>query len=394
MNMNMNRKCTVFMTALCLCALFTGCGRTKVNLNDYLSVDCDGYDTVGTASSNLDIEAMIKENPKAFGLTDSSSEMDALSVQIQLEEAISGELDKTSDLSNGDSVQYHWEISNLAALQENYPVSFSYEDQTYPVENLEKAEEFDPFDNLQVTFTGTAPYGQINMEVGSENVSNLVFHANPYENLKNGDKVTITADSSSESSTLEEICIQAGKIPTCTEKEYTVEGLTSYAAELKDIPEDMQEKMKNQAADALRSYGTTWEKDCTMQGEPEFVGYYFLTGKEGFSPSPYNDLYLVYKYTASINALKRGGSSSEKVQGEETYYTFYRYSDIQILGDGTCSVDLSSGQLCENSSESDYGYVNFIAIFYHFRGYRDIDSLFNACVTANAEQYNYESTVQ
>lgn len=175
--------------------------------------------------------------------------------------------------------------------------------------------------------------------------------------------------------------------------------MTSYATTLDEIPDDMKEKMQNQAYDSFISYsaGLTnipdWQRTITIQ-EPEFLGYYFLTGKEGFMPNPYNDLYLVYKYTANINALKKGSSSSDKVQGDETYYFYYRYSDIQNLPDGTCSVDLSSGQLCEKSSESEYGYINFISVFFNFKGYLDIDSLFNESVTSHTEKYNYENTVK
>ena len=65
-----------------------------------------------------------------------------------------------------------------------------------------------------------------------------------------------------------------------------------------------------------------------------------------------------------------------------------------LLEDGTCTTDLSSGELCSNTIESDYGYWDFIATFYTFHGYKDLDSLFNDCVTQKIGEYNYENTVQ
>ena len=83
-----------------------------------------------------------------------------------------------------------------------------------------------------------------------------------------------------------------------------------------------------------------------------------------------------------------------KVHGEETYYTFYQYSDIILLEDRTCSVDMSAGSMCETSVQTDYGYMSFFPVFYDFKGYRDLDSLFNDCITTKIDTYQYESTVQ
>ena len=374
-----------------LCLVLTGCGRTKVNLNDYLTVKYDGYETVGTASSQFDVERLISENPSAFGLKGEVSEMELLGVEMVLDEALDGSLDKSSGLSNGDTITYHWTVSNEESLKEKYPISFVYEDTSYTIEGLKPAEEFDPFDEITVTFSGIAPFGKVDITQSGESPY-LMYNVDKASSLKNGDTVKITVDGL-------ELCAEYGKIPTAEEKEYTVEGLASYASTLDEIPDDMKQKMQNQAHDSLISYGAELAGIPNWQGtiavsEPEFLGYYLLTGKEGFTPTPYNGLYLVYKYTASINALKRGGSASDKVQGDETYYCYYYYSDIQNLPDGTCSVDLSAGQLCKKTSESDCGYQNFIPIFFNFKGYPDIDSMFNDCVTSQTEQYNYESTVK
>ncbi|MBD5143700.1 MAG: hypothetical protein HDT22_08865 [Ruminococcus sp.] len=345
------KKYSIITGIFSLCLVLTGCGRTKINLNDYLTVNYDGYETVGTASSSFDMEKMISENPSAFGLKGEISEMELLGVEIILDESLNGSLDKTNGLSNGNKITYHWEIAREDSLKEKYPVSFVHEDTTYTIEGLEPAKEFDPFEGITVTFRGIAPFGKVSIDESGEDPY-LIYDADKTSGLKNGDTIKVTVDGL-------DMCPQFGKIPTVEEKEYTVEGLTSYVTTLDEIPDDMKEKMQNQAYDSFISYsaGLTnipdWQGTIAIQ-EPEFLGYYFLTGKEGFTPNPYNDLYLVYKYTANINALKKGSSSSDKVQGDETYYFYYHYSDIQNLPDGTCSVDLSSGQLCEKSSESEY----------------------------------------
>ncbi|MEE5993904.1 MAG: protein kinase [Oscillospiraceae bacterium] len=190
------------------------------------------------------------------------------------------------------------------------------------------------------------------------------------------------------------------EIPTTEEVTETIARTEPfYATKVDEIPEDMKEKMKNQAQDSFISYraGLTgipdWQGTIAVP-DAEFLGYYFLTEKEGFTSTPHNDLYLIYKYSADIFALKRGGNGVDKEQGNETYYFYYRYSDIQIMPDGTCTVDLSSGRICDKTSESDYGYQNLIPCFFFFKGYPDIDSLFNECVATKVEKYQYENTVE
>ena len=448
--------CSIAMTMLSLsmCAVLTGCGRTKINLNDYLTVDYNGYDTVGTASSSFDLDRMITENPSAFGLKGEVSEMDLLGVEMQIADSLKGTLNQTSNLSNGDNITYQWNISDEESIKEKYPVDFSHEDTSYTISGLEQPEEFDPFENITIEYSGIAPNGTANINTSGAVVDGLIYMADKTADLKNGDVITITVSASDNSSSnspawtdyvdeseiygyelddegyegyidsngdfhrfedvvkennnnnnnnnnnsnidsnLKNYCRKKGKIPTVSEKEYTVDGLTSYVMAIDEIPKDMQEKMQSQANDSLQSYSAGWEEDVSMK-ESEFIGYYLLTAKEGFSANPYNTIYLVYRYTASIHAYVRGGSSDEKVDGEETYYIFYRYSDIKLLEDGTCSVDLSSGKMCDNSCESNYGYPSGwgFSVFYKFKGYPDLDSMFNECVTKNIETYNYENTV-
>ena len=50
------------MTAL------TGCGSTEVDLNQYVSLECEGYDSAGTATYTIDWEGLVDDNRKAFDL--------------------------------------------------------------------------------------------------------------------------------------------------------------------------------------------------------------------------------------------------------------------------------------------------------------------------------------
>jgi hypothetical protein len=245
------------------------------------------------------------------------------------------------------------------------------------------AEEINPFDYLNVTCSGFAPMGSISLSADSSAPTTITFTANQSSNLSNGDIVIITAETTSSSYTLSQ-----------TTQEYTVSGLDSYATKIDDIPDDMQEKMLQQANDSITADGATWSEGNSIKSL-DFVGYYFLKGKEGFDASPYNKIYCVYKVTAQITGKLEGDEEgTEAYASDEVYYTYFRYSDIMILKDGTCTVDLSQGSMSSNSISTEHGYWSW-GYFetYSLPGYKDLDSMFNDCITQNVANYEYENTV-
>lgn len=249
-------------------------------------------------------------------------------------------------------------------------------------EEEETLEEINPFEVLDVTFSGTYPESKINCSGGSPYVN---YTPDMEKSIKNGDTITITAEL--------KLNYENKYKLTETQKEYTADGLCSYAMSIAEIPEDMKNKMEQQAYDGILADSAKWEDNVSLN-TADMIGYYFLTSKEGYSQKPYNELYLVYNMSTNVTGLKRGGDGETQETGTENYYTYYQFSDIILMPDGTCSVDLSNGELANNVIESDYGYWDLISCFYKYNGYKDLDSMFNDCVASKAETYSYESTVQ
>ncbi len=375
------------LLAVCTVGVLTGCGSKSVNLNDYLKVSYSGYDTIGTASYSIDIDRLIEENPEAFGLKDGASEIDVAKIEMDIYDSINGSLDKNSELSNGDKITFNWKISNKESIEEKYPISISCENKEYTVENLDAAKEVDPFEGVNVTFEGIAPNGTAKV---SSNNGSFYYSLDKSANLSNGDvvKVSIGDDTSS--------YISKGMIVNETEKEYTVEGLSAYAMKIDDIPQDVQDKMKQQAEDSIKADCSSWNEGNSLVSS-EFIGYYFLAPKEGFSTYNHNLVYCVYKNTAKLTGYEVGSKpekDEEAKEFEDTYYTYCLFSDIVILPDGTGSVNLSNSKLSTNSAKSKYGYKSWGDIYaFTFHGYSDLDTMFNECVTSMISEYSYENTV-
>ncbi|MCR4779933.1 MAG: hypothetical protein K5876_02435 [Ruminiclostridium sp.] len=369
--------------------LLSGCGGKSVKLEDYLIVDYIGYDTVGTAHAQFDVEKMIADNPEAFGIKGEASELEIASVEIALD-GIGGSLDKSKELSNGDTVTWSWKIKNEEKLSEKFPVKFIYSDVKYTVDGLDEAETFDPFAGITVTFDGVAPNGRANIDASNKEISGLRYTADKTQGLKNGDIVTVKAEASGD---LNEYCIKYGKLPTRAEAEYTVEGLSAYAMKLDEIPDDMKTKMLSQSEDIIRAYAAGWIEDNTLK-ELTHLGYYFLSVKDGFSSRTTNQLFCVYKGTARLGNAVTPEDHKTEIVGEEAFYTYVYFDNIMLLPDGNASVDLSAGQMTGNSFKSSkYGYMNWGYNSYSYKGFPDLDTMFNKCVTAQVSNYNYDNTV-
>lgn len=377
------RIISMAMAATMFMVNMTGCGSKTFDVTSTAEISFKGYNGYGTCTLENEYEWI---NSVLDWYGDSINEMQQAKSEIELMDTVSYEIDKPENLSNGDTVTINVKIGSAA---DDYAFKLTGESITATVEGLKEVEEFDPFENISVVYEGFAPEGTAKIKAESED--NAIFYeVNKSTGLSNGDKITVTASSKYNMNQYAQLF---GKVFSSAEKEFTVEGLASYASSIDEIPEDAKNKMLSQASDSIKADCASWKEGNSLKSS-EFIGYYFLKNKEGFEEEPYNELYCVYKNTANMKGLLRNGDGKTEVTGEEVYYTFYRYSDIVIMPDGTCSVDLSSGKITDNRIESDYGYWNWFAVFYTFDGYKDLDSMFNDCITKKSDKYDYETTVK
>ena len=371
--------------------------KTTVDLNKYIAVEFTGYDTVGKASYEFDLDAFeddYKEKMKYTkdGKDDLEEEVTYTKVknsqicEIFSKYFVRGNLDVTTGLTNGDVVVFEWDLDE-EYIAEFFDVKVKYSPIEFTVEGLEKATALNPFDNIQVAFTGISPNGQVQIEKTSTDgaMGSVYFEATPTSGLKNGDKVTVKVSGAGDN---DYYANNYGVVLSELEKEYTVEGLNSYAQSASEISEDMMNKMKKQAEDSFYAMTTDWVDDVSVSSM-DYIGNYFLKPKFADSYSYNNCIYMVYK----VSTLFENEYHSEKL----SFYYYVKFENIMITADGTVSVDLSnySAPSTWNGFRHEYRWGNSWRDeqTLSYPGYEDLDTMFNKLVTSQISDYDYENNV-
>lgn len=368
--------------------------KTSINMSEYVKVEFSGYDTIGTAKVKIDYDALEKDYAdklKYYG-KDKLEASFMEPYEIFAEKCISGNLDKMENLKNGDIVVYKWTCDEKVA-KEDFKVKLKVDDLKFTVSGLEEVKEMDPFENIDLTYSGISPIGSVKVNKKAKNniMDELYFDVEPSDGLSNGDKVVVSISDGwwddIQSYYLEEFGVKF----TLTSKEYTVDGLGSYITSLAQIPKDSFDKMKMQSEDTLKAYAAqSWDEHESLD-EMTYIGSYLLTPKNAKEIYGYNnEVYLVYKVQASDNF------DEADIHDNFTYYYYVAFQDIIVLPDGTCSIDLSSYKTPSDSftrkvvfGTSSWDYYNF-----YYYGYETLDTLFNKCITAKIDEYNYEANVE
>ena len=354
--------------------------KKKVNINDYISVEYNGYETAGTAYVDFDetgfSEAVIKaqgkklKNVKSLDDLDWSDLADVMgSSNWDLIDSITFDVKPDSDLSNGDVVTV------TASWNEDYEkkagVKILSKEQEFTVEGLEEVKEVDPFEDIEVTFSGTPPYVYPNWTNNSEDdyLRYLWFNFEDYDSLDVGDTVTLTVDES------EENALANGYKFTQTSKEYTVSGVDSYVTSAADISADNLDSMKNEATDALDAYFANNNSYIGNSGF-SYEGSYYLVAKNSDTWGDTNVLYLVFSTTVT---------SAENAFEPTVVYFPVKYTNIMALSDGSQNFNTYGDIEGYTDLEYDDGWDNV-------EGYTDGAQMFNDLVVTQKVDYTYEVT--
>ena len=276
------------------------------------------------------------------------------------------ELSEESQLENGEHVSLSCK-EDLSWIEKSYNVKLLWEDKDLVVKGLYERTAVNPFDFLEVQFTGNSPQMRVElslkdapawMELGDVNVSKR-------EGLASGDKIKITF--------YQELMRKVEKEHIYfleTEKEYEVPKANAYWTSGKDIPGDTLRLLQEAFMDSLRKemIGGTAEEYIDLSGiSVQYLGNYFLSRKEDAPVLGHNRLFLLFEIHAPLK-LKDG--SLQNIQ----YFNGIEYQDLLMDQDGKALVKPDDGigkgvvhpiafPLGEDDSLYLYGYKDY-AEFY------------------------------
>ncbi len=362
---------------LASCAVLSGCGTTKIDVNQYLTIQSTGYDSAGTADISFNVEDMVTSNPSAFVLEKDTPTIERNRIVQDVLQTIDGNLEKSTGLKNGDTISYTWDDASLKAVEDKYKVTLESDTLKYTVSNLMKVEDYNPFDYIEVVFVGTAPNGLARTDnIGENPVAGVTYHIDKMSGLCVGDSVKVSAVGAAEID-FQEYCLRDGKRATETERIYTVDALDAYATTINGIPESALQAMDSHAQQQLKkNISDNWVNPDALTGVT-CLGNYLLTLKPDKPGIKQNELVFVYKVSAGFD-----------------YYYYSSYGNILIKADGTCEYDLNAmeyptGGLVVGSL---YGAAFFRNDLWYV-GYESIDGLYQDVVSTK-ENYQCVSSLK
>lgn len=218
----MKKKIMISLAALFACTAFTACGVTTLDPEEYCEVDVNGANGYAKVSLSVDYSDLGDDLADCLG-DDSSKKERQKAVEFANSIKFKVISDNEDKLSNGDVVEVEIDYDEEDA-KEDFKFKFKSKTFKYKVEDLDDAEEIDPFEGLEIVYEGFSSNGryELNNKKCSDEVRSYFGYefVDAPERVANGDKLTVKAICYSEDSLLEE-----GYVMSADTKEFTVSGL-------------------------------------------------------------------------------------------------------------------------------------------------------------------------
>lgn len=233
----MKKKIVLAALAVGSILLLAGCGKTKMDLKEYLDVEFEGVSGKGTAIVTFDAEEFEDDlrDTKAGGeLSKKKRQRFVESFEVKVKES--------EDLSNGDKVVVTLDYDKKDAKE--YGFEFENVKTEYTVEDLKELKEVDAFQYMEVTVEGVSPNVTLDLKNKSEDkvMEDFYFYVDEDRyNFKIGDKVKIKVSYSEYD--LEE----AGYMVKEETTEYEIKEADAYITKYEQITDEGLTQMKQLA---------------------------------------------------------------------------------------------------------------------------------------------------
>lgn len=387
--------------------------KPTVNLNKYITLSAEGYNSIGTLDVEFDTDKLEKDYGKkiaknfqkamknheedTYGLSNLAGSLyEGGETSLFVTYCADGSADKTRNLSNGDVVTYTWDGVNEQTkkeAEELFGVKIKCSDVTYKVSGLTAVNTFDAFDGVEVEFDGISPDGSatVNTLPTAEAAKSLYYTLDEQYNLANGDTVTVTVHSNRDDFS---DCIEKyGAIPAATEKTYTVEGLKEYITSTDGLTDSVLVSLQNQAEDVLNAYiAKSWDSECVTLKEMSYLGYYILTPKNKDNYGVYQDVIILPYQVTSHNHFE--DDKGQVYDADVSYYWYIAFRNVSKDADGNIAGGLDDYYTANASFDVKTGLDDgWWEKYWSYDGYQTLDELYSNAVTRNVEDYNHQDNV-
>ena len=376
---------------LFLTVFFTSFG-SGINLNKYMSLETEGYEGYGKTKLSIDWDAIEKKYAAKMDFTEAAKEeygmfLSMMSPVDVLRENVSVEVDKSSDLSNGDELKYTWHV-NEEKINKYVKCKLKWKDGEYKVSSLKKVEKMDAFSGLGLQFSGIAPNGEVKLQYNGKGIDVSDFRCDKTSELENGDTVTVTLSEDA----IPKLVESYGMVPQEMKKQYTVSGLDKYVSKTEEIDPATIKALQDQAWDEYQEYiANSWSKEASLESF-DYLGTYLLTNKSK-EEWEQNRLYLVYRVKSRINYSGTYGSYNQV----NDIYWFISFPNLILKANGKVEVeDILNGSTPLSTFDVDSGLSDgwFGTLKWSYYGFGSLESLYKSAVTANLSSFNHEDHVE
>lgn len=361
----------------------------KVQLDEFITLELSGYNTVGEAQIAFDYNSFIEEYGEKIKfksdaartqfIQDYPDSAELIPAAAWLKLAKVG-LSQYDGLSNGDSVTLRSNSADSAA-KTYFNCVADYNGAVYTVEGLKEPGEINILEDLTVTFEGYSP----NISVTSAELAskwdvfeNLTLDISKTEHLAENESIEVSL-ATIDGTDLNDYLATCGYMTPTTTRTIETSGDGHYISSTDEIPADVMDQLKTRSETLYTNYLSTkngsnyqWTHDINYMN---YMGSVLLTSKDTASTDTANTLYLVYEVSTYITA-KPSANSRTTYKNNVLWNFVTQYDNIALKEDGTLNIVPSELSL------NQFGEVGFVAddelgiseIYYGYAALNDIST--------------------
>ena len=342
-----------------------------INLNQYITTEFYGYSGAGMADARFDQAQFLADYKSKITFRDSEAKQayfDATGDQSSPAEVLLSLVNKfslTADeaLSNGDIVALQWKL-NKNKIDKYFDINISCQIETYTVANLTVPEEFNPMDYIQVSYTGVAPCGSIQISIDTSKFSDTklaekIRFACSSKYYKCSDQVIYqpeqeivvyyTATDLNDSKSLVKFIDTYGLVPVSTQKSFTLTGFDYYPTQLDQIDLNLLDE-----ADRICRQNIAADTYVTPKSINLSRVYYSTPSIENYNADAKWSLYAIYKVEAVAEFWSTENTKS--FTRDLTFYYVVELRSPKITG-GQTTYASTSTSINPSGSNSGDGFV-------------------------------------